>query len=207
MKCARLECGLFPQVVGGKSSAVGLFLMFCREWWLLLLPNNSAATFLMLTGLHIHLSALGGLGAPVSLRAHFKAMLATRSRAFLSCVFFFWFLARLGQDALDYIWILNRLCSMIVCYSSVAVTKPPVSDCDKNRRRQKKQQGTAPEELWCKQRRPSRPAKPSVKSLQQLFSNTAKSPPSSAAPAKPQRPQENEKWRILWLHTQLPKGY
>lgn len=43
----------------GKGSIVALFLMLCREWWLLLLPDNSTTTFLMLTGLHIHLSALG----------------------------------------------------------------------------------------------------------------------------------------------------
>lgn len=38
-----------------------LLLTFCREWWLLLLPDNSTTTFLMLTGLHIHLSSLGDL--------------------------------------------------------------------------------------------------------------------------------------------------
>lgn len=41
------------------GSVAALFLMFCGEWWLLLLPDNSTTTFLMLTGLHIHLSALG----------------------------------------------------------------------------------------------------------------------------------------------------
>lgn len=73
---------------------------------------------------------------------------------------------------------------MVVCYSRVTVTKPPVSNCDKNRRRQKKQQGKAPEELWCKQQRPLRLAKPSVKSLQQLFSNTANPPPPPLQPPR-----------------------
>lgn len=59
---------------GGKSSAAGLFLMLRREWWLILWPNNGAATFLMLTGLHIH-PQCSGVGA------RFKATLATHSRA------------------------------------------------------------------------------------------------------------------------------
>lgn len=37
-----------------------LFLMCCGERWLLLLPDNITTTLLMLTGLYIHLSALGG---------------------------------------------------------------------------------------------------------------------------------------------------
>lgn len=49
---------LFFACCCSKTSVVAVLLMFCREWWLLLLADNSTTTFLMLTGLHIHLSAL-----------------------------------------------------------------------------------------------------------------------------------------------------
>lgn len=108
-----------------KTSVVALLLMFCREWWLLLLADNSTTTFLMLTGLHIHLSALR-----VCLSRFFMSLFQGHHRhshrSFPPVV-----LCSRNQLCSNTFGFYPRTPKHSCMVSCVTVTKLPVNNCDK----------------------------------------------------------------------------
>lgn len=148
----------------------------------------------------IFTSVLWGLGLAISSRAQSKVTNGTHTKAFFQL-----FSVTATRCAS---WILPRPhspYSMVACYFVslsynclwITVTKSPLK---------KKQQDVMPEEPWCKQQSTCSHTNHCISQVPP----TAKSNhncPSSTSPWNLTHPTKNEKWRILWLHTQLPKGY
>lgn len=139
----------------------------------------------------IFTSVLWGLGLAISSRAQSKVTNGTHTKAFfqLFCVT----ATRCAS------WILphpHPPHSMVACYFVslsynclwITVTKSPL---------EKKQKDDASSRVPAATRTTEVP--PTAKSNHNC--------PSSTSPWNLTHPTKNEKWRILWLHTQLPKGY
>lgn len=183
---------------GEKRSSAALFLMLRREWWLILWPNNGTATSLMLTGLHIHLNALGVEGRKREGSAQWFCLVLIILKRSLPAV-----CRELRPRPRGYIEKarVSHVRSHVV-RDEAAVAKRREKKNAAGKKKRSSNAAQRPEELRYKWR----------ESHRSRISTKPRLPPS--LPPWPSTPPRNlrsrakhEKWRMRWLHTQLPKGY